>query len=330
MTTTPTSAPQIAATAVPAVAGAVTSTVAPPRAVPTPPPARPVVRPAPPVPVPPVVATATPVATPRVDVRRTPRVRLGQVVSWQLAAGVVAAAIGRGWVAAVVAAVVGLVIVGLTASWRRGLWSYQWLYLAVAYLARGTRFHGTDGVRGELEDGAGTIVRSDGLTVLLETDVPPELTPAELLDENSGVRLKLLRRPGRAWIALTALRSADRPRDTELELLLTNTVRRLTRRMRRRNFRAVPLYPAELAEVLAALAPEQLTEEWDALAVGPARFRMYTVPLHLALQQPGAVVVSTSSDLDHALVLAPADAPLAPDAVPQTGRHRAAFLAALP
>ncbi|MFD7161028.1 type VII secretion protein EccE [Kribbella sp. NPDC059898] len=251
-------------------------------------------------------------------------------MSWQLAVAVVAAAIGRGWVAAVVAALVGLVVVGLTASWRRGLWSYQWLYLAVAYLVRGTRFHGLDGARGELEDGAGTIVRSDGLTVLLETDVPPELTPAELLDETTGVRLKLLRRPGRAWIALTALRSADRPQNSELELLLTNTVRRLTRRLRRRNFRAVPLSPDELSEILAALTPEQLTEEWDALAVGPARFRMYAVPAGLALQQPGAVAVSTSSDLDHALVLAPAEALMAPDAIAQTGRHKAAFLAALP
>ncbi|GAA3099470.1 hypothetical protein GCM10010530_24910 [Kribbella aluminosa] len=256
--------------------------------------------------------------------------RVGQVVSWQLAAGVVAAAVGRGWVSAVVAALVGLVVVVLTASWRRGLWSYQWLYLAGAYLVRGPRFHGMDGARGELEDGAGTIVRSDGLTVLLETDVPPEVTPAELLDESTGLRLKLLRRPGRAWIALTALRSADRPQDTELELLLTNTVRRLTRRLRRRNFRAVPLDPSELTEVLGALTPEQLTEEWDALVVGPGHFRMYAVPPNLALQQPGAVAVSTFSDLDHALVLAPADAPVAPNAVPQTGRHRSAFVAALP
>ncbi|HZX06360.1 type VII secretion protein EccE [Kribbella sp.] len=255
---------------------------------------------------------------------------MAQVVCWQLAAGVVAASVGRGWVTAAVAGLVGLVAVALTASWRRGLWSYQWLHLAVAYLVRGTRFVAMDGARGELEDGPGTIVRSDGITVLLETDVPPELTPAELLDEHTGLRLKLLRRPGRAWIALTALRSADRPQDAELELLLTNTVRRLSRRLRRRNFRAVPLDPSELAEVLAALTPEQLTEEWDALAVGPARFRMYAVPAHLALQQPGAVAVSTSSDLDHALVLAPADAPLTSAAVPQTGRHRSAFVAALP
>lgn len=259
-----------------------------------------------------------------------PRVRVGQVVCWQLAAGVVAASVGRGLVTAAVAGLVGLVAVVLTASWRRGLWSYQWLHLATAYLVRGTRFVATEGARGELEDGAGTIVRSDGITVLLETDVPPELTPAELLDEHSGLRLKLLRRPGRAWIALTAVRSADRPQDTELELLLTNTIRRLTRRLRRRSFRAVPLGPDELADVLAVLIPHQLTEEWDALAVGPSRFRMYAVPTHLALQQAGAVAVSTSSDLDHALVLAPADAPLASAAVAQTGRHRSAFVAALP
>ena len=252
------------------------------------------------------------------------------MVCWQLAAGLVGASIGRGLVAAAIAGLVGLVAVGLTASWRRGLWSYQWLHLAVAYLVRGTRVVAREEARGELEDGAGTIVRSDGITVLLETDVPPETTPAELLDEHTGLQLKLLRRPGRAWIALTALRSTDRPQDTELELLLTNTIRRLTRRLRRRGFRAVPLGPNELTEVLSALTPEQLTEEWDALAVGPGRFRMYAVPAHLALQQPGAVAVSTSNDVDHALVLARADAPTASAAVPQTGRHRSAFVAALP
>jgi hypothetical protein len=332
MTTTATSAQQVTAAVTPTVTTAVTSTVAPPRAVPVRP--APTVRAQVPVAAPIAVpAAATPVSLavpPRVESRRVPPVRVSQVVCWQLAAGLVVASVGRGLVAAALAGLVGLVAVALTVSWRRGLWSYQWLQLAAAYLVRGTRFVPTDGARGELEDGAGTIVRSDGITVLLETDVPPDVAPAELLDEHTGLRLKLLRRPGRAWIALTAHRSADRPLDTELELLLTNTVRRLTRRLRRRSFRAVPLGPDELTEVLAALTPEQLTEEWDALAVGPGRFRMYAVPVHLALQQAGAVAVSTSSDLDHALVLAPADARLAPAAVPQTGRHRSAFVAALP
>ena len=189
---------------------------------------------------------------------------------------------------------------------------------------------GLEGIRGQLEIGAGTIVRSDGITVLLDSDVPPELQPAELLDEHDGLRIKLLRRPGRAWIALTALRSTDRPRDTELELLLGNTVRRLTKRLRRRGFHAEPLELDELSDVLATLTPKHLTEEWDALVVGGGRFRMYVVPSQFALQQAGAIAVTTCSDLDHALVLAPADAPPAPGAVPQTGRHRFAFVTALP
>lgn len=331
MTTTATSTQQVTAAVTPSVSTAVTSTVAPPLAVPAQPaPVRRAVRShsAPVVPAP--AAPVSVAVPPPVETRRVPRVRMGQVVCWQLAVGLVAASVGRGLVVAVIAWLVGLVAVALTVSWRRGLWSYQWLHLAVAYVIRGTRFVAMDGARGELEDGAGTIVRSDGITVLLETDVPPELTPAELLDEYVGLRLKLLRRPARAWIALTAFRSADRPLDAELELLLTNTVRRLTRRLRRRTFRAVPLGPDELTEVLAALTPDQLTEEWDALVVGPRRFRMYAVPAHLALQQAGAVAVSTSSDVDHALVLAPADAPVASAAVPQTGRHRSAFVAALP
>ncbi|TCC28095.1 hypothetical protein E0H92_42340 [Kribbella speibonae] len=331
MTTTATSAQQATAAVTASVSTAVTSTVAPPRAVPVrPAPVQPAVRTHAPVVMPAPAAPVSVAAPPPVEARRVPRVRMGQVVCWQLVGGLVTASVGRGLVAAVSAGLVGLVAVALTASWRRGLWSYQWLHLAVAYVIRGTRFVAMGGARGELEDGAGAIVRSDGITVLLETDVPPEVTPAELLEEHTGLRLKLVRRPGRAWIALTALRSADRPQDTELELLLTNTVRRLTRRLRRRTFRAVPLGPEELTEVLAALTPDQLTEEWDALAVGPRRFRMYAVPAHLALQQAGAVAVSTSSDLDHALVLAPADAPVASAAVPQTGRHRSAFTAALP
>jgi hypothetical protein len=255
---------------------------------------------------------------------------MGQVVCWQIVVGVVAGLVGRGWVTELAAGLLGVAVVGVTATWWRGLWTYQWLRLAVAYLVRGTRFVPVEGMRGQLETGAGTIVRSDGVTVLLETDVPPELQPADLLDEYAGLRIKLLRRPGRAWIALTALRSADCPHDTELELLLANTVRRLTKRLRRRGFHAEPLGPDELPELLATLTPKHLTEEWDALVVGSARFRMYVVPSQLALQQAGAIAVTTCSDLEQALVLAPADAPPAPGAVPQTGRHRSAFVAALP
>ncbi|WP_350279088.1 type VII secretion protein EccE [Kribbella sp. HUAS MG21] len=262
--------------------------------------------------------------------RRRLRVGVGQVVCWQLVAGVAAGLVGRGWVAELTAGLLAVGVLALTATWRRGLWSYQWLRLAVAYLVRGTQFVAVEGLRGELETGAGTIIRSDGVTVLLETDVPPELQPADLLDEYDGLRIKLLRRPGRAWIALTALRSADRPRDTELELLLTNAVRRLTKRLRRRGLHAEPLGPDELPGLLATLTPKHLTEEWDALLVGGGRFRMYAVPSQLALQQAGAIAVTTASDLEHALVLAPAGAPAAPGAVPQTGRHRSAFVAALP
>jgi hypothetical protein len=258
---------------------------------------------------------------------------VGQVVCWEVGAGVVASLVGRGLVPGVVAGLVAVGVLATTACWWRGLWCYQWLRLAGGYLVRGTRFVAVEGVRGWLEVGemeAGTIIRPDGVTVVLESDVPPDLTPAELIEEHTGLRVKLLRRPGRAWIAVTALRSAGRHQDTELELLLANTVRRLTKRLRRRGLRAEPLDPSELTSLLTTLTPKDISEEWDALGLGPGRYRIYAVPAHLALQQAGAVTVTTSSDLDHALVLAHADAPRAPVAVPRTGRQRTAFLASLP
>jgi hypothetical protein len=198
---------------------------------------------------------------------------------------------------------------------------------------RGPRFVAVEGHRGWLEVGdvdAGTIVRADGVTVLLETDVPPDVAPGELVEELDGLRIKLLRRPGMAWIAVTALRSPERHQDTELELLLANTVRRLTKRLHRRGLRAEPVAPAELTHLLGTFTPKHVTEDWDALRLGTGHYRMYAVPASLALQQAGAVAVTTSSDLDHALVLAHADAPQAPAAVARTGRQRAAFIAALP
>ncbi|MFF0338329.1 type VII secretion protein EccE [Kribbella sp. NPDC004875] len=177
---------------------------------------------------------------------------------------------------------------------------------------------------------AGTIVRADGVTVLLETDVPSDVVAGELVEDLTGLRIKLLRRPGSAWIAITALRSPEQHQDAELELLLANTVRRLTKRLRRRGLRAEPLAPAELNHLLGTFTPKHATEDWDALRLGTGRYRMYAVPAALALQQAGAIAVTTSSDLDHALVLAHADAPQAPAAVSRTGRQRAAFIAALP
>jgi hypothetical protein len=198
---------------------------------------------------------------------------------------------------------------------------------------RGPRFVAVEGYRGRLALGdfdAGTIVRPDGVTVLLETDVPPDAAPADLVEDRTGLRIKLIRRPGRAWIALTAVRSVDRRDDAELNLLLSNTVRRLTKRLRRRGLRAEPLDPDDLTGLLASLTPKQVSEEWDALHLGTGRYRLYAVPPHLALQQAGATTVTTSTDREHALVVAHADAPQSPAAVHQTGRQRAAFLAALP
>ncbi|GAA2843437.1 type VII secretion protein EccE [Kribbella solani] len=235
------------------------------------------------------------------------------------------------------AGLVALLVVAITATWRHGTWTYTWAQRGISYLIRGTSFTALDGVRGHLTLGTndlGTIIRADGITVLLESDLPADLTPADLLDEQPppGVHLKLIRRPGRVWIGVTAVRSQERSQDTDLELLLTNTIRRLTKRLHRRGLRAEPLTPDELSTLFTTLTPKRLTEEWDALVLDQtnSRYRMYAVPTALALHQPGAVTVTTASNLDHALVLAHAAAPQSPAATAQTGRHRAAFTAALP
>ncbi|MEV6267594.1 type VII secretion protein EccE [Kribbella sp. NPDC051936] len=256
-----------------------------------------------------------------------------QLVCWEVALGAAAGLAGRGPATDVVAGLVVVGVFGVTATGWRGLWCFQWIRLALGYLLRGPRFVAVEAYRGRLELGdvdAGTVIRPDGVTVLLETDVPPDAAPADLVEDRTDLRIKLIRRPGRAWIAITAVRSVDRRENTELDLLMSNTVRRLTKRLHRRGLRAEPLGPSDLTNLLASLTPKQISEEWDALDLGTGRYRMYAVPPHLALQQAGAVTVTTSSDLDHALVVAHADAPQGPDAVHQTGRQRAAFLAALP
>ncbi|GAA1607153.1 hypothetical protein GCM10009804_73920 [Kribbella hippodromi] len=227
-----------------------------------------------------------------------------------------------------------------TATWWNGAWTYTWVHLAISYLIRGTSFTPLEGVRGHLTlatNDLGTIVRSNGITVLLESDLPTDVTPADLLDEqphpkHPALHLKLIRRPGRVWIGVTAVRSQERPQDTDLELLLTNTIRRLTKRLHRRGLRAEPLTPDELSNLLTTLTPKHVTEEWDALVLDQTntRYRMYALPAHLALHQPGAVTVTTATNLNHALVLAQATAPQSPAATRQTARHRTAYTAALP
>jgi hypothetical protein len=279
------------------------------------------------------VPAAVPISGPVVGPPKQLRVGVAQVVCWQVVLGGLAWSVGWGWWVTVVAALAGLAVLGGTATWWRELWTYQWLGLGVGYLVRGPRFRAIDGFGGHLEIGdevAGCIVRSDGVTVLLETDVPPEVQPSDLVEEQTGVRVKLVRRPGRAWMAVTAPRTAGRHQDAELELILANAVRRLVKRLRRRQLTAVPLTRGELADALAVLTPKQATEEWDGLQLGTGRYRMYAVPPQLALRQPGALTVTTSSDLDHALVMAPADAPPGNGVVLQTGRQRAAFTASLP
>jgi hypothetical protein len=247
----------------------------------------------------------------------------GQVVCWQLAAGLIAASAGRAWWVIVAAAIVGVALVTLTATWHRDLWLYQRALLGLGYLVRGPRFVPLEATRGTLEIGdfdAATIGRTDGITVLLEAG-----SPVQLSDLPTDLPAKLLVQRDRSWIAVTAPRTAGRHRDTELELLLANAVRRLVKRVP-----AVPLTSGELMDVLARLTPKHAHENWNGLRLWSGRYRMYATPRDLTNVPPGALTVTLSSDLDHALVLAPAGAPAVRGSVPLTGRQRSAFTAALP
>jgi hypothetical protein len=323
-----------------AVPAGVTATVAPPRvaqrasagtagacpapaAVPAPPP---VVPPAPAA-APAPVSVAVP-APPAGGARRTtgrdrPRLRAGQVVCWQAAVGLVVASATRPWWVLVAATLAALALVALTTTWRRDLWTYQWAVLGLRCAVRRPRFVPIEAVRGTLEIGdteAAVIVRPEGLTVLLEPRAPVELS-----DLHTDVPVKLLLQRGRTWIALTAPRTADRNRDSELELQLANAVRRLVKRIP-----AAPLAADELLDGLARLTSKHAREDWNGLRLWTGRFRVYAIPLDLTEVPPGTVTVTLSSELDHALALVPAGASPGRRAVPLTGRQRSAFAAALP
>ncbi|WP_157630451.1 type VII secretion protein EccE [Kribbella catacumbae] len=257
------------------------------------------------------------------------------MVCWQLAAGLVAASVGRAWWMTAAAAVAGLALVLVTASWYRDLWTFQWAALRLGYVIRDRRFEPRAATCGTLEIGdltAATVVRATGITVLLEVQANPDQLPhpSALLEQHTDLKAKLLVQRGRCWIALTASRSAGCHRDTELELLLANAARRLVKRLHRQRIAAAALRPDQLTDVLAELTPQQAHEEWNGLRLGTGDYRMYSVPPDLARALPVAVTVTLSSDRDDALVLAPAGAPPPPGGAPLTGRQRFAFTAALP
>lgn len=233
------------------------------------------------------------------------------------------------------AAVTGLALVLVTATWHRDLWTFQWAALRLGYAIRDRRFEPRTATCGTLEIGdltAASVVRAAGITVLLEVQANPDQLPhpSALLEQGTDLKAKLLVQRGRSWIALTASRSAGCHRDAELELLLANAARRLIKRLRRQRISASALGLDQLTLVLAELTPQQAHEEWNGLRLGTGDYRMYSVPPDLARAQPTAVTVTLSSDRDDALVLAPAGALPPPGGASLAGRQRSAFTAALP
>lgn len=265
-----------------------------------------------------------------------PRLRPVHIVCWQLAAALVAAALGHGpqTIAAAVAGAV--VLVGLTATWRDGLWTYEWAWLGLRYGCRPARFQPLDAYRGRVAIGnveAASLIGCAGATVVLETGCPPDALPdpASLLDGQRELHAKLVAQHGRAWIAVTATRSVSCHRDEDLGLALANAVRRLAKRLQREHVPVRPLTDDALAATLAALAPETAVERWDHLVLGGARYRMYAAPAAVVTHdRGGAVLVSRSSDRETALALLPADLHPGPGFRPLPGRQRRAFAAALP
>jgi type VII secretion protein EccE len=84
----------------------------------------------------PLATPAHSTATPTVLGPGTRRVKLAQVICWQIAAVLVVVGIGSGPVLLVVAMVVAPALVVPTVLPWRGRWAYQWLALAVAHGSR--------------------------------------------------------------------------------------------------------------------------------------------------------------------------------------------------
>ncbi|SCG59420.1 type VII secretion protein EccE [Micromonospora humi] len=165
-------------------------------------------------------STPAPLPTPQWRRRSTVRLRAGQVVTTQVAAAVLVAALGRGVVPTAVALLTATLL--LPAAWVRfrGRWWYEWLTVAGAYLSRrralpaaadpaallelvgpGTVLHAA-----ELAGGPAAVLHdAAGLTALLELGDPDDLlgdhplalpAPLDLLPpatpESPPVRLQLL------------------------------------------------------------------------------------------------------------------------------------------
>ncbi|MFI5732274.1 hypothetical protein ACIA49_19275 [Kribbella sp. NPDC051587] len=232
-------------------------------------------------------------------------IRVGQIVCWQLALVMVAAATTGSRTVLILTSVAALSLVLLTAVRIRGLWLYKWIGVLLIFALRRRRIDLGDGVALNLvstflgrtttdvvtvrEQPYGVLSRPAGVSVALRLgpDAQYRLLPqlaslAEAADEQPvGVGLQLILHSGlkqnrqpRTWIAVAAERTPDIATDEQLRQVVANTVRRLVRRFDREQVEYLALDESDVLASIGALAHAnagrgQLQERWSTWACGP-------------------------------------------------------------
>jgi len=234
-------------------------------------------------------------------------IRVGQIVCWQLALVLVAAATTGSRTVLVLTSVAAVSLVLLTALRIRGLWLYRWIGVLLLFALRQRRIDLGDSVAINLvsaflgrtstdvvtvrEQPYGVLSRPAGVSVALRLgpDAPYRLLPqlsslTEAADEQPvGVGLQLIVHAGlkqnqkpRTWIAVAAERTPDIATDEQLRQVIANTVRRLVRRFDREQIEYLALDESDVLASIGALAHAnagrgQLQERWSAWACGPVQ-----------------------------------------------------------
>ncbi|MFK4084085.1 hypothetical protein ACI2LF_08270 [Kribbella sp. NPDC020789] len=254
-------------------------------------------------------AVVVPPQAPEIVVDKADRpdraIRAGQVVCWQLALVLVAAATTGSRTVLVLTSVAALSLVLLTAVRIRGLWLYRWVGLLALFALRRRRIdvgesaalnlvsallgRTTTDVVTVREQPYGVLSRPAGVSVALRLgpDAQHRLLPqlaslTEAADEQPvGVGLQLVLHSGlkqnrqpRTWIAVAVERTPEIATDEQLRQVVANTVRRLVRRFDREQVEYLALDEADVLASVGALAHAnagrgQLEERWSSWACGP-------------------------------------------------------------
>lgn len=236
-----------------------------------------------------------------------------QIVCWQLAMIVAGLGLRESTAIKIVAGVTALLLLtGVTVRWG-GQWLYQWIGHGVRFgLRRRSLRAATTGeetvvpvllakdtwtcsvqldpdAAGPAEATTDAVADAGGLSAALwlpeGTRIDALPSARDLLDvmEKQPVTMAAQTvlhtgtrpdEPARTWIAVRALRSADLADDADLEAVLANGLRRVSRRLDRLQIEAEPLAGQGFGDTLAALAHvsggrDVLTEGWAACRTGP-------------------------------------------------------------